>query len=108
VVVGGTLGGPTDFGDGKRASFAGGVADAFVAKFDPTLQQCLWVNQYGGTGDDRGAGVAVSQAAANRGAIAAHSRFASIALPLSASRTLNVAYPTSGGYTDGFGVLLNP
>jgi hypothetical protein len=103
VVIAGAYGGNVDLGGGKQVTFAGGIFDAFVAKFGPTLANTLWVNAYSSVGREVGAGLAVS----STGLLAAHGYFNGATLQLDATRSLdnkNVAATTG----DGFGVILKP
>jgi len=61
VVIGGVVGSNVDFGSGKTITFGGGVSDGFVLKTDPTLANVLWLNAYGGGGNERVFGVAASK-----------------------------------------------
>jgi hypothetical protein len=103
VVIAGAYGGNLDLGGGKRLPFLGGLYDAFVAKFGPTLESTLWGNAYASVGREQGAGLAVS----STGMLAAHGYFGGATLQLDATRSLdntNVA----GTSSDGFGVILKP
>jgi hypothetical protein len=109
VVFGGTVGaralfaGAADGGTGKVLDFAGGTNDAYVAKFDPTLTDCLWLNRYGSTSTDEGIGLGMS----NVGVIAVHGRFYGPFIKISDDRTLANTTP-SGSSWEGFGAFVNP
>ncbi len=60
VVVVGTFYGSTDLGTGVLTS--AGVGDIFLAKYSPAGAP-LWARRYGGTGNDRGYGVAIDRRA---------------------------------------------
>jgi hypothetical protein len=78
----------------------GGAHDVFVAKLDPTGSALVYSTYLGGTGDEKGQGIAVDSA----GSAYVTGRTGSGDFP----RTLGAVQATLGGRTDGFVTKLNP